>query len=531
MSRQFVPKVDHPYVFSVSQVETFALCNRKWAFEKIDKLKRPSSPAAVLGQEVHADIEKYLLTGKPIDRSSKTGKIIFPGLKYLPFPKTKGMSVEKWFVIKFGVAAYRGLKDISFEKIGRPRILDNKTTRNFKWKKTKEELRKNKQAGIYSAHSMALAKADTVDCEWVYFKTEGKPCADTVKVEMHKTQVEDILTDINNIAEEMVHTIRTCKKAMDVEPNYTACEAFGGCPFKDKCKPNGSKILRSIMSQKREESLRDSTSVFLEDLRNRNNQKKTAKERAENKIKIKDVEVIPVNPPERETVKRPRPPAAKEVNGEWESPVWDDVEFQWFFPSEQKEAKKKKLVEDIEKEKDSVTTKKNKKSKKFEDVEDLDSEDEEDEEELPKKSKKKKTSDEDDEDEDDLPKKSKKKKSSDDDDEDEEDPPKKSKKKKASDEDDEDEEDLPKKSKKKSSSDEEDDEEDPPKKSKKKKASDEDEDEDEEEDLPKKSKKKKSSDDDEDNELVVRIKKSDFDAIKTALLETIQLLKKISNIL
>ena len=36
MSRKDPPKIDHPYVFSVSQVQAFRLCPRKWAYNKID---------------------------------------------------------------------------------------------------------------------------------------------------------------------------------------------------------------------------------------------------------------------------------------------------------------------------------------------------------------------------------------------------------------------------------------------------------------------------------------------------------------
>ena len=417
MGRPKAPHVDHPYVFSVSQLETFDLCPRKWAFEKIDKLEREPNEFAELGDRVHTVLEKYLKYGKTIDTSTREGKIAFPGLKHLPLPRSKGMRVEEWFVLKFGVAVYRGLKDVEIilkDKI--PKVMDHKSTRNFKWKKSQQELKTNLQAGIYAADCMVKTGIDLVEEEWIYYKTEGKPKAEPVKIQMTQELVEDVLTRANTIAVRMVDTIKKHKRALDVIPNYTACNAYGGCAFRDKCKPTPSKILKSIMAQKKEENMRDTSSAFLEDLRNRNNKKKSAKEQAEKKIKLSEVESIPVNPPERETVKRPRPPAAKEVNGEWESPIWDEVEFQWVFPGEQKEAKKKKKSADITKDigetKKGVAMAKN----KGREVEDLD-DDDDDEDDEPKKKKSSKfaSKDDDDEDDEDEPKKKSSKASSKDD--------------------------------------------------------------------------------------------------------------------
>ena len=52
--RKAAPKLDHPYIFSVSQAETFRLCPRKWAYQKIDNLSDPGSPSTVLGSALTA---------------------------------------------------------------------------------------------------------------------------------------------------------------------------------------------------------------------------------------------------------------------------------------------------------------------------------------------------------------------------------------------------------------------------------------------------------------------------------------------
>ncbi len=348
MGRPHAPKVDHPYVFSVSQLETFSLCNRKWAFEKIDKLEGKENEFAALGQRVHDVLEKYLDKAIPIDRSTKEGKIAFPGIKHLPLPRTKGMRVEKWFVIKFGVAAYRGLKDVEIIVPGKePLILDHKSTRNFRWKKTKKQLLVNLQAGIYAADAMLKSGYTTVILKWVYYATEGKPKSEPVEVRINKAQVEAILSEADEIAQQMVKTLQTKRRALDVYPNFSACEAFGGCGYKEHCVRTPTSVLRSIMAQKKEERMatESTTSKFLADLKNRNAAKKTPEEKkAAPSVKLKDAQTVKVNPPEREDTEQPRPPAPKKIGGKWVNAEWDEAAWAWTFPGEEEAEKEEKVA-------------------------------------------------------------------------------------------------------------------------------------------------------------------------------------------
>lgn len=273
MSRSDRPRVNHPYVFSVSQVETFDLCNRKWAFEKIDNIKGKENKYAALGGRVHSVLDKYLEKAIPIDVDTAEGRIAFPGIKHLPFPKMPGMRIEKWFAIKFGVAAYVGLLDVELVLPGKiPLVLDHKTTRSWTWKKTSEELKKDKQAGVYSAYLMAKTGSEYVDLKWVYYKTEGKPKSEVVENRLNREEVSKTLTRVNNTARKIIHVIQTCKKAMDVTPNYASCSAFGGCSFREShCKPKPAQVLKAIITQKITESRRSSGSIdkFISDLESR----------------------------------------------------------------------------------------------------------------------------------------------------------------------------------------------------------------------------------------------------------------------
>lgn len=344
-------------MFSVSQVETFDLCPRKWALQKIDGLETPPNKFAVLGDKCHGVLEKYLKNGVPVEPHTEVGRIVLPGLKYLPLPMTPGMRVEEWFSIEFGVAAYRGIKDVEIlePKNSRyPLVLDHKTSRNFAWMKTAQRLVEDTQAGIYSADCMQKTQADFVDLQWQYYRTEGKPHSEPVKTRISRNQVGDILTRVNKTAEKMVRTLQMYGKgrAIEVTPDFTACQAYGGCAFKEEhCKPRPQQILKAIMSQKVEETKR-STGAFLEDIKKRKEKKGGVSERVE----VEDTRAAEdkgrdtVNSPDRESFEPPPPPQPKKFDGKWVQAYWDDDAAEWKFPEEVEKAEQTTAKVDKQKE-------------------------------------------------------------------------------------------------------------------------------------------------------------------------------------
>lgn len=407
--RPDAPEIDHPYVFSVSQVETFLTCPRKWGFDKIDGIPSEPNRFAELGQDVHGVLEEYLGKAIPIDPDTRAGRIAMPGIKFLPYPRAPGMRVERWFAIEFGVAAYRGLKDIEIiQGSSIPLVLDHKTTRSWDWKKTKHELLRDVQAGIYAADAMQKTGADEVALRWLYYRTEGAPLSEPVDVTIDRKQVSNILSFVNHTAKRMIRVLQTCSKAMDVEPDYSGCSAYGGCPHrKSRCKPKAVKVLKAIMAQKKAQSDRrkhkeKSTEDFLKYLEERKEKSSGGKKKTRKKadiIEVDDVEAADViNSPDREAAERPGPPPAKQVGGEWVQAEWDEAEWEWKFPegTEEKEktqmAKKKKkeksgrrsaadILAGVHKKKKPKDTKKNKRKREEEEEEEPEEEEEEPEDE------------------------------------------------------------------------------------------------------------------------------------------------------
>lgn len=279
--RKPAPDIDHPYVFSVSQAETFELCPRKWAYLKIDGLEDPGNEASALGGEVHDQLEHYLEKGRPINVRRNCGRIAMAGVKHLPPPRYPGMKIEEWFYVKIGNhqgkhgvgAYYRGLKDVSIRKgwkSHRPFVSDHKTTKALTWAKSAYDLTGGEtgigdtQAGVYAYDDMITLNVDEVDLQWTYMLTTGPARAEPTETIITREQVNRIITKLEVTTARMIDTKDNHPTAETVEQDFTGCAAFGGCPFRDKCNPTANNQITALFSQwrKQEDNMAKETGVL-----------------------------------------------------------------------------------------------------------------------------------------------------------------------------------------------------------------------------------------------------------------------------
>jgi hypothetical protein len=209
------PKFEAPYpLVSQSQITNFepeladGACERKWAFKSLLKLEDPQGEAAALGDDVDTgQLQPYLMEGKPIDYTRRSGYIAGAGLAYLPPPKTPGLECQYRIVMPtlsgpgagtdsalFGYQGYLDLshetsevlpfpvsdKDnpdrfISFGPGYRELVGDFKTTGNLAYRKTPAKLKIDVQATLYAKERMWRCDVDEVDLAWFYLTTKGTP--------------------------------------------------------------------------------------------------------------------------------------------------------------------------------------------------------------------------------------------------------------------------------------------------------------------------------------------------------------------
>lgn len=282
--------IEHP--LSASQIETFNDCPAKWGYDKVERIPRPPNKYAQRGTAVHAVGEDWLDRGIEIDLSTDAGKIFGAGVKFLPLPKTGLIEYEFWLTTE--TALYRGKWDRwkPFENY-RTTVHDHKSTSDFKWLKPFDVLRTDVQANIYAVAALKAAsyvnikKLDPTanlpdapidpehllaDLNWIYYLANPKkPAArrvnlivlpndavdeparpDKVRPEhfgvIRQSELEENWTEIENTANKMLDVFRQGARASDLEKKLSACEKFGGCPYRNKpCKLTISQIMRGHM--------------------------------------------------------------------------------------------------------------------------------------------------------------------------------------------------------------------------------------------------------------------------------------------
>ena len=225
--------------WSASQVDTYNTCNRKWWFNKILGIETPPHPSAVIGTEVHAQLEAYLEEKAPAD---SLGPIARTALPFAPKPGTVYIeqSIEELGLVAGGLPAlgYIDVLDLTGDI---PQVLDWKTTSNFRYAKTEDELLRNVQMSVYARATLAMCERldvpepTNVRVTHVAMLTKAPHEARRTSALMPRKTIHENWSSIDRTVLSMRETA-TCETPDKVTPTKSACSAYGGCPFLDRCR-------------------------------------------------------------------------------------------------------------------------------------------------------------------------------------------------------------------------------------------------------------------------------------------------------
>lgn len=246
---------------SPSQIESFRLCPRKWAYNKIDRIPQAQSEAAAFGEAAHKYREDWLIHGIPPSSDDKAGRLARVGMEHLPPPGLAQVEVKLELFQQLGdkTLGITGRIDFFvpnqeegkvFGEYGIPLVGDHKTSSGEQWVKTAEKLKGgDPQAAIYGAWAIANTRAEAVDLHWSYMIKASSPRQLQVKTRMSALEVVEQYNKVLDDAKQMLAYKEQQVSAKDVEPNPKACEAFGGCPYRDICPITNQEKIGAIMAQ------------------------------------------------------------------------------------------------------------------------------------------------------------------------------------------------------------------------------------------------------------------------------------------
>lgn len=216
---------------SVSQLGKYKRCELMWWNEYGPlKIKPPPKPNQALGSDVHKCIEDYMLEGTPFPKN-KAGRIASAGLDKLPDPNS--VEIEKNFTMPL-TSKSNILCRIDLMGKDRAYIADHKTTKDFKWAKTRSELESDVQLLTYAYAAYHETKPHEVDVELIYYRTTGMPVSMKISNTVSWEAIQENWEAIGEIADEMAGKVND-PTGENCKPNTSACKDFGGCFHAPNC--------------------------------------------------------------------------------------------------------------------------------------------------------------------------------------------------------------------------------------------------------------------------------------------------------
>lgn len=241
--------------FSPSQGKTFRLCARRHWLEKRCKLPVPQHPSAELGEKVHGVAETHYTDGSPIDPTTAPPELQTPLKSLLLLQKDPncpryrpGLLIETPRNRNMGMKAGPPTAGVSVwgridlvdpahpDRPGLTKCVDWKSSRHTKFRPTAEQLVFDLQNIVYTkwifdrvpnTEAVTFAhgniNTDEVEAKWVETDPVDRPTA--------LTRYDEVVTPlVLDIREH--YAINEFDKTT---PNYDACNAYGGCPFRNIC--------------------------------------------------------------------------------------------------------------------------------------------------------------------------------------------------------------------------------------------------------------------------------------------------------
>ena len=168
-----------PFRWSFSQWETYNSCPAKWKFSSVMKLPRmPPGPAAARGLEIHASVEKYVITGDAGDLHGAIKPRYIQVFDQLRTHENGDMFCEK----KLGFDAEWSVCPPAAKEVAQciaildaVRFRNDKTVQVYEWKSGKPKDTHGDQRKLYALSSFIHWKAEKAEVTTYYLEDTEVP--------------------------------------------------------------------------------------------------------------------------------------------------------------------------------------------------------------------------------------------------------------------------------------------------------------------------------------------------------------------
>src|SRR5579859_1850634 len=252
-----------PQYTSVSALNTFVECNRKWFLKYVEhKPDKPQSAAQQRGTEGHKRLEHYLRTGQDVlDPLEKKA------IEWLPKP---GIDLYLEHPIHEGTAklSFDGIPIVGYIDLLDPRdplrvkIVDFKFNSNVeKYGATASEIKsihnaKGRQVLTYGAWArLAFPRAQEGVVSLAQFQTKGRAYFEPVSAKIDLDATFSLWSDWARGEGPKLKEVAKERSYLRVLPNYSACSAYGGCAYQSICHDTGSRPAEGLFPRGRNDQV------------------------------------------------------------------------------------------------------------------------------------------------------------------------------------------------------------------------------------------------------------------------------------
>jgi RecB family exonuclease len=234
---------------SASQVENFVRCPRIWYSGHILGDREPQKPHQAKGEQVHAELEHYGKTGEA--RPSEYLEIVQVALDHLgehkhvrdpywgQFKGQAGLLLEQEILMPTyeGGPSWIGYIDRVVAMPDKGEVWDYKTTSDFRYAKTPEELLESIQMQSYAHWLFQNSDYKEVLVKHLCLRMRGRAAAKPVEAVTTRERTESFWRDrILPLVRQMAEWANLHPQTADLLPPHTDhCNDYGGCFYRPKC--------------------------------------------------------------------------------------------------------------------------------------------------------------------------------------------------------------------------------------------------------------------------------------------------------